>query len=62
MPLYEYECQKCGEKFEFWSRLYELNRDIRCPRCGGEKPVRVYTTITTGDVPKEESCNARESS
>lgn len=43
MPLYTYECQKCGERFEFFSRLYELNREIRCPACAAEKPVRVYS-------------------
>jgi len=46
MALYEYECQQCGEKFEFWSRFSQLNREIRCPHCGDHNPKRVYCVST----------------
>jgi putative FmdB family regulatory protein len=36
MRLYEFRCKECGEKFSFYSRLPELVREIRCPKCGGE--------------------------
>jgi len=34
MPIYEYVCEKCGEKTEVIQRIGE--RPLRvCPRCGG---------------------------
>jgi putative FmdB family regulatory protein len=33
MPLYEYECQECGLRFERLERASEL-RDGVCPDCG----------------------------
>lgn len=35
MPTYEYECLKCGYKFERFQRM--IDRSIRkCPECGGK--------------------------
>ncbi len=44
MRLYEFECHKCGERFSFYSRLPELVREIKCPKCGGEKPEQKYAS------------------
>ena len=50
MPIYEYECLECGEKFEEFCRSIE-NDDakdkITCPNCGAENPQRVYSTFGT---------------
>lgn len=32
MPIFEYECQKCGKKFEELVRSHE--EEVRCPKCG----------------------------
>ena len=34
MPIYEYQCQECGEEFERLIRSFEK---IECPECGSEK-------------------------
>ena len=34
VPIYEYECQKCGEEFE---KLIRSPKKIKCPECGGEE-------------------------
>ena len=34
MPTYEYECQKCGVRFELFQRITEKPRR-RCPKCKG---------------------------
>jgi len=64
MPLYMYGCQKCGEKFEFWSRLFELNREIKCPKCGAENPKQLNTTDSQESKDSEgcEVYTTRESS
>jgi len=34
MPLYEYQCAKCGKKSEF-IRNFSDPHETKCPRCGG---------------------------
>ncbi|MDD5590338.1 MAG: zinc ribbon domain-containing protein [Dehalococcoidales bacterium] len=34
MPLYEYECHKCGERFELRRNISDNDGEIRCPECG----------------------------
>ena len=45
MPLYEYRCRGCGERFEVLQRLGASGDDVLCPRCGEEKPARVLSTF-----------------
>jgi putative FmdB family regulatory protein len=33
MPLYEYECEKCGARFEAITRITEKD-ETECPECG----------------------------
>ncbi len=64
MPLYKYECQKCGEKFEFFSRLFEINREIRCLKCGAENP-KQFNAADRQESEDSETCElytTRESS
>lgn len=36
MPLYTYECPRCGQRFERQQRIQDLDRAVvRCRRCGG---------------------------
>jgi len=34
MPLHEYYCPKCNEKFEYLHKTIEEGRLDRCPMCG----------------------------
>src|SRR5215204_3680883 len=34
MPLYEYECEACGHRFEVIRKFSDAPLD-RCPKCGG---------------------------
>jgi len=65
MPLYEYQCRQCGGRFDFFSRLHELNREIRCPTCGAENPERVFSfpdEENSPDCASPGACLPRESS
>ena len=48
MPIYQYRCEACDERFE------ELQRASAepppCPRCQARKAVRVYSTFGTAPV------------
>ena len=45
MPIYEYECSKCGEKFELRRNMVDSDCDIRCPKCGAEEVGRVFSVF-----------------
>jgi putative FmdB family regulatory protein len=45
MPLYEYECQECGKKFE---TLVQGSRIPSCPGCGSEKLEKQLSTFGVG--------------
>ena len=35
MPIYEYQCQKCGKKFEYMQSFRDPKKTV-CEECGGE--------------------------
>ncbi len=35
MPIYEYECKNCGERFEVWQKITDEPLKV-CEKCGGE--------------------------
>ncbi len=48
MPIYEYECMKCGQKFELRRSMADSDKDTQCPRCGAEDSQRVFSVFATG--------------
>jgi len=36
---YEYQCPKCGKKFELWSRTFKHPEIVPCPKCRTESPL-----------------------
>ena len=48
MPIYEYECSKCGERFEIRRSMADSDSETRCPKCGTENPQRVFSAFTMG--------------
>lgn len=40
MPLYEYRCTECGEKFEKLVRMADADRAPECPKCGAPEAKR----------------------
>jgi putative FmdB family regulatory protein len=41
MPLYEFECSRCG-RFDVWLQISQTGQDIACPTCR-QVARRVYT-------------------
>jgi putative FmdB family regulatory protein len=48
MPVYEYKCKKCGNKFELRLGFSHDKSSIKCPRCEGKDPERVFSPFMTG--------------
>jgi putative FmdB family regulatory protein len=40
MPIYDYNCPKCGDKYDIWAKIVEY--DLDCPVCG-EKMKRLLS-------------------
>jgi len=58
MPIYEYECRKCKERFELLQKINENNSRVRCPRCNADKPQRVLSTFSSGSAVSSSVCSS----
>jgi putative FmdB family regulatory protein len=45
MPIYAYQCRKCGEKFEQFRSISSSDNEVACPKCGTKKPDRLISTV-----------------
>jgi putative FmdB family regulatory protein len=57
MPLYEYRCRGCEERFEVLQRLGADADGLLCPRCGEERPERVLSTFAAGGARESTSAD-----
>lgn len=48
MPIYEYQCATCNEKFEKLLRSMNSTEAILCPKCGGKKTQRQFSSFAVG--------------
>jgi putative FmdB family regulatory protein len=55
MPVYEYQCSQCDEKFELRRNIADKDSDVRCPKCGTKAPKRVLSLFST--TCSRESCS-----
>ncbi|MCU0822737.1 MAG: zinc ribbon domain-containing protein [Spirochaetes bacterium] len=47
MPLYEYECVKCGTRFEKIHGADKTPDDLECPKCKERKPKRLLSLFSS---------------
>lgn len=45
MPLYEYQCVKCGNRFEVRQSIGADGTDLKCPECAAERPKKLISTF-----------------
>lgn len=45
MPLYEYRCPRCQERFEVLQRVGDSAESVRCPECGAGSVERLLSTF-----------------
>ncbi|NLO05243.1 MAG: zinc ribbon domain-containing protein [candidate division WS1 bacterium] len=56
MPLYEFQCSKCGERFEKLLTGKNKDKGGECPKCGSEATERVPSGFAMGAAKAESSC------
>lgn len=54
MPIYEYKCQNCGQKFELLQKLGASNEELSCPKCGAPKPVKQFSVFASSKTGSSE--------
>lgn len=54
MPIYEYNCEECGEQFELLLR--RADEEVRCPKCDGTSVERLLSVFTARAPIKMPSC------
>jgi len=47
VPIYEYQCQECGEEFEKLVRSISSTPEVECPHCGGKKVKKALSLFGT---------------
>jgi len=53
MPLYEYNCLECNDKFE--ELVSSNDATVKCPNCGSEKTVKQFSTFASNAL-KTDAC------
>jgi putative FmdB family regulatory protein len=48
MPIYEYQCKKCGKRFEMLRRMSDADSKLQCPSCYSEHVERQFSTFAAG--------------
>ena len=43
MPIYEFECDECGARFEMLRSISDSDSEVTCPKCGEGRPRMVYS-------------------
>ncbi len=46
MPIYEFECRSCGERFEAYCSLSGNREDVACPKCGKKDLQQLVSTFS----------------
>ena len=47
MPIYEYKCKQCGEKYELRLGFFHTSKSVKCPKCGSDLAERVYSPVAS---------------
>jgi putative FmdB family regulatory protein len=59
MPIYEFECEECGARFE---ELVGAEAAAACPTCGAERTRRLYSAVSPpGRQPRGAGVRSNES-
>ena len=59
MPIYEFECEACGEVCE---ELVAVGAAVACPACGSERTRRLMSTVSPpGRMPRGAGVRSDES-
>ncbi len=60
MPIYEYQCNQCGQRFEVRQGIGEGSNNLNCPKCSAPNPRRLFSAFfsrgSSGTESSDTSC------
>ena len=59
MPIYEYRCERCEERFEQLVYLRSDQPPVTCPLCGAQevrKQISAFVTTVKGQATNQSNC------
>jgi len=58
MPIHEYQCKKCGHRFEELILSSAGADQVCCPECGAERTQRLMSAFSTSGTSKGTACSS----
>jgi len=58
MPLYEYACRGCDDRFEVLQRMGAGAEGVSCPSCGGAELEREFSTFAAATASSDATPSA----
>jgi putative FmdB family regulatory protein len=62
MPIYEYRCRQCGERFEKLVRATAEQTVVICPRCGSQEVKKEISLFGLGGTARSATSSCAPSS
>jgi len=62
MPIYEYECTQCGERFEVRQSIGEDGSRLNCPKCKAGNPKRLFSSFFNRSTTRNSESGLRKRS
>ena len=59
MPLYEYNCRRCGADFE--ALVLSSSETVECPKCGNDTVDKKFSVFGVGAASNEAPCDVPQS-
>lgn len=50
MPIFEYRCKECGEKFETLILSSARSETVKCENCGSEQTEKLMSAFASGGL------------
>ncbi len=57
MPVFDFKCKDCGEKFEKLIFKEEEIKNITCPKCGSKNIEKLLSGFRIGGTENSSSCS-----
>jgi putative FmdB family regulatory protein len=61
MPIYEYRCAQCSEKFELFVRSAAQQAVPTCPKCGSIETRKALSLFGVGEASRSSGASASSS-
>ena len=51
MPIFEYQCKDCSNKYEIYHKSLSSSEKIECPSCGSENSKKLFSSFAASIEP-----------